>query len=257
MLKINGISAGYQTGEILHDISFSASKGEFIALLGPNGAGKSTLLKTIIGFLPPSSGSVSVDGKNVNRWSRRELASRMAFIPQDTFHQFEFTVEELVLMGRYPYLNFLQRYSKDDINVVTEVMTKFQLNELRDRYINELSGGERQRVFLARAIAQDTDILLLDETFSHLDINHQIEMMQLLHIIHKETGKLIILVSHNINLTANFCDRIILMKSGSIVADGTPVDIITEARIKEAYDMDFLINTNPLSNRPNLIYPGI
>jgi iron complex transport system ATP-binding protein len=257
MLKINGISAGYQTGEILHDISFSATQREFIALLGPNGAGKSTLLKTLIGFITPTTGNVTIDDKNIGKWSRRDLAARMAFIPQDSYHQFDFTVEELVLMGRYPYLNFLQRYSGDDLKVVQDVLDKFELNDYRNRYLNELSGGERQRVFLARAIAQETDILLLDETFSHLDINHQVELMQLLHEIHRETGKLIILVSHNINLTANFCDRIILLKSGRIISDGVPSEIITESGIKEAYGMDFLISTNPLSKRPNLIYPGI
>ncbi|MDP8232384.1 MAG: ABC transporter ATP-binding protein [Candidatus Zophobacter franzmannii] len=257
MLNIQGLCAGYQTGEILHNLSFSGVKGEFIALLGPNGAGKSTLLKAIVGFIKRSSGTITIADKSIDQFTRKELASQLAFIPQDSFHQFDFTVEELVYMGRFPYLNFIQKYSVEDRDIVESIMNKLGLTKLKNRYLNELSGGERQRVFLARALAQDTELLLLDETFSHLDINHQVELMQLLHNIHQETGKLILLVSHNINLTANFCDRVVLMKEGQIKADGIPSETITEELMKEVYGMDFLIKPNELTNRPNLIYPGI
>ncbi len=257
MLEIRNLSAGYRNEEILHNVSFHAENSEFIALLGPNGAGKSTLLKAIMGFLPASEGAINIKGKNLNAWSRKQLASKIAFIPQEAYQQFQFQVEEIVLMGRFPYLNVLQRYSKEDYRVVNEILDTFDLLSLKDRYLNELSGGERQRVFLARAIAQNTDILLLDETFSQLDINHQVELMRLLHTIHKETGKLIILVSHNINLTANFCDRIILLKSGKIIADGNSAEIINSDTLGKAYDMQFEIATNSITKRPNLIYPGI
>ncbi len=257
MLEVTNLSSGYRNNEILHNISFKAESGEFVALLGPNGAGKSTLLKTIMAFIASTSGDVTIEGKSIHEWNRKDLATKVAFIPQESYQQFQFRVEELVLMGRFPYLNLLQRYTKDDHKVVNDILETFGLTELKDRYLNELSGGERQRVFLARAIAQKTDILLLDETFSHLDINHQVELMRLLHKIHKETGKLIILVSHNINLTANFCDRILLLKDGHIIEDGSPESIINPTKLKEAYNMDFEVTNNQVTGCPNLIYPGI
>jgi cobalamin transport system ATP-binding protein len=256
IINVKNLGLSYQTKSVIKDLSLSFDTGEFCALLGPNGAGKSTLLKALIGFLKPDAGEILVDGKNLRSWSQQDLAKVISLIPQDFQLQFDYTVEEIVTMGRFPYLGYWQKYSKKDRNIVSDILEQLDLLTMKGEQYSQLSGGERRRVSIARALAQQTDILLMDEAFANLDINHQLEIMQLLSKINLEHKKMIILVSHNINLSSEYCQRIVMMKQGKILADGTPAEIITQEILEQVYDAKLEIIQNPISKKPNLIYPG-
>ena len=185
------------------------------------------------------------------------MARNIALISQEFNLQFDYTVEELVLMGRFPYLGYWQNYSKSDYAIVEKIIGQLDLQHLAAKKFSQLSGGERQRVAIGRALAQEADTILLDEAFSHLDLNHQIEIMQLLAEINQQQQKQIILVSHNINLAAEYCDRVIMLKQGKLVADGKPEVVINQANIAELYGSKISIRPNPLTGKPNLIYPGV
>ena len=255
-IEIRNLSLGYQNKKVIEALNLSFEAGEFCALLGPNGAGKSTLLKALIGFLKPAAGTISIAGRTLKNWQPSDLAKVVSLIPQDFQLQFDFTVQEIVMMGRFPYLGFWQKYSEKDKKIVEEILEQLDLIEMKGELYSQLSGGERRRVSIARALAQQTEILLLDEAFANLDINHQLEIMRLLSDINREQGKLIILVSHNINLSSEYCRRIIMMKKGKVVADGNPNEIITQQNLEKVYQAKLEIVKNPLSGKPNLIYPG-
>ncbi len=255
MIHIKNLQAGYHDKEIFTDLNLKFSKSEFVSILGPNGAGKSTLLKLIIGFMRPNSGTICISGKEVGEWSQRELAKIVTYIPQETFIQYNFTVEEIILMGRYPFISVWQNYSSRDFEIVEKIIKDLDLTKLRKKYINQLSGGEKQRSLIARAIAQDSDYILLDETFSHLDINHQIEILNIMKDLHETKGKSIIMISHNINLSANYSQRMIAIKDGGLVADGSPQEVITSDNLERLFDIKLGVVNNPLTNKPNIIYP--
>lgn len=257
MIELTNVTAGYDAQDILQGISLRIDKGDFTALIGPNGAGKSTLLYTLIGYLLIRSGDIRINGKSLKLWHKKELAKVIALIPQETVLPFDYTVEEMVLMGRYPWLEMMQGYGRQDVEIVQTVLQKLELDKLAERFYSQLSGGEKQRVLLARALAQQTDIILLDESLSQLDINHQIEMMQLLSEINLKEGKSIVLISHNLNLAANVCSRMVFLKQGRLIAQGSPQQVLTQAHLKELFDLDVTLQTNPLSQRPNLVYPGV
>ncbi|MCF7919915.1 MAG: ABC transporter ATP-binding protein [Candidatus Cloacimonetes bacterium] len=254
MIKIINLSVGYKEQSILSGINLHFADGTLTALLGPNGAGKSTLLKCICGFLTPWQGSISINARNINSYRRQQLAQQVAIIPQNFQMQFDYEVRELVLMGRFPYLNYLGSYSREDYNIVDEILQQLDLTSLAQRNFSELSGGEQQRVAIARALAQQTPILLLDEAFASLDVNHSIIMMQLLNNINQDLGKTLILVSHNINLAAEFCPQAVILKDGSIVASGKTSNIITEETLSAVYEHPLKVITNPVSGQPNLVY---
>ncbi|MCK4695713.1 MAG: ABC transporter ATP-binding protein [Candidatus Cloacimonetes bacterium] len=256
MIELINIVSGYYDKKVIRNLSANFKIGEFCALLGPNGAGKSTLLKTICGFLDLSQGEINIKGLSIKKWKQKELAKILSLIPQDFQLQFDYTVEDLVLMGRFPYLNYWRNYSQKDKNIVDETLTQLDLDKFKNKLFSQLSGGERQRVSIARALVQQTEVILMDEAFSHLDINHQIEIMELLSRINKNQNKLIILISHNINLASEYCDRIVMMKQGSILADGKPEEIVTKENIHKLYEANLEIIRNPVSGKPNLVYPG-
>ena len=256
MIKINELSAGYHERQVLNDVSLIFESGSFTALLGPNGAGKTTLLKCLSGFLKPSEGNIQVKDRYINEYSSRELAHQIALIPQNFQLQFEYQVRELVLMGRFPYLGYLGSYTKEDQEIVTQILDDLDLLEFADKNFSELSGGEQQRVAIARALVQSTPILLLDEAFASLDVNHAISIMQLLAEINQKHNKTIILVSHNINLAVEYCSKVILMKNGKIIGQGNPSEVITEEVLAEVYEHNIHVITNPVSGQPNLVYTG-
>lgn len=255
MIHIRNLKAGYLDKEIFRGLDLSFSRSEFVSILGPNGAGKSTLLKLINGFMKASSGQISISGKDVSKWKQENLAKVVTYIPQENFIQYNFTVEEIILMGRYPFISIWQNYSAHDKAIVEKIIEDLDLSKLRTKYINQLSGGEKQRTLIARAIAQDSDYILLDETFSHLDINHQIEILNIMKDLHQRKGKSIIMVSHNINLSANYSQRMIALKNGKLVADGSPEQVITTENLDKLFGIKLGVVTNPLTNKPNIIYP--
>jgi iron complex transport system ATP-binding protein len=257
MIEINGLTCGYDAGDVLKGITLNIKQQDFAVILGPNGAGKSTLLYSLIGYLTMRKGSILIKSKALEQWHKKELARTIALIPQETGMPFDYTVTEMVLMGRYPWLELMQSYSAKDLEIVRDVLTKLDLTGLAERYFSQLSGGEKQRVLLARALAQQTEVILLDESLSQLDINHQVEMMQLLSDINKHDGKCIILVSHNINLAANVASRLVFLKEGRLLANGSPEEVLTTGLLRQLFGIDLTLQINPLSQRPNLVFPGI
>jgi iron complex transport system ATP-binding protein len=254
MIKINELSAGYQDRQVLDRVNLHFEAGIQTAILGPNGAGKSTLLKCISGYLPPVSGEIEIDGKAIGSYNRRELAKKIAIIPQNFQLQFEYQVRELVLMGRYPYLSYLGIYSRNDYHKVDSVLEELDLKEFTGKNFSELSGGEQQRVAIARALVQETPILLLDEAFANLDVNHAIGIMQILNGINLCRNMTIIVVSHNINLAVEYCEQVVMLKEGKVVQKGKPQEVITESILSEVYGQKIKVITNPESGQPNLVY---
>ncbi|MBW6516835.1 MAG: ABC transporter ATP-binding protein [Candidatus Cloacimonetes bacterium] len=254
MIKLQNVSTGYYKQKVIENLTLTFRKGEFCSILGPNGAGKSTLLKAIIGFLPLSQGDIYIKDKNLNSWQRKELAKVISVIPQEITYQFDYTVTELVLMGRYPYRNFWQTYSAADRREVDAVLDELHLFPLRYKPYSQLSGGEKQRVNIARALVQKTEIILLDEALVHLDINHQLDIIKLLADINRHHNKLIVLISHNINLSSDYCDRIMILKDGQLFSEGTPQDVITVENLKRVYNTELQIFENPFTKKPNVFY---
>jgi len=247
MLDIKGLSFNYGTARVLDSITFSAEKGECIGIIGPNGSGKSTLLKALSKILKPSSGTVVLCGKDLERYSTKELARHMAVVPQDTGIDFDFTCLEVVLMGRNPHMGRFEIEGRKDADIARESMMLTSTWHLRERPFVELSGGERQRVIIARALAQQPSVLLLDEPVSHLDINHQIEILDLVEKLKKERGLVVIIILHDLNLAARYCDRLILLHNNRILATGGPDDVITQENIRAAFRANVMVKKHPVT----------
>jgi iron complex transport system ATP-binding protein len=236
----------------MEDVSFAVDEAQIVAIIGPNGSGKTTLLKIINGTLFPSTGQMLIDGKDTSRWSRQEIARKVAIVPQETAVIFPFYAEEIVLMGRFPHLSNYRFEDKKDYRIVREAMEKTDTLAFATRRFNELSAGERQRVLIARALAQEPKVLLLDESTVFLDLKHQLQFLTLLRHLNTAQQLTVIFVTHDINLAAQNADRIILLDCGKIYAIGKPAEVITAANIKEVYDVDSLIDKNPQSGLPRM-----
>jgi iron complex transport system ATP-binding protein len=253
ILKIDDIECSYGAVKVLNGLTFSVTGGSFTGIIGPNGSGKSTLLKSLSRVLKPVKGSVLLDDDDLYRLDTREVAKKMAVVPQETAVNFSFMVKDIVLMGRSPHLSRFQSEGEKDFEAARQAMELTDTLHLADRLITAVSGGERQRVIIAKALAQDPKIILLDEPTSHLDINHQIEILSLLKRLNMENNLTIIAVFHDLNLAAQYCDSIILMKSGSIFTVGEPAEVLTADNIKEVYGASVLIRKHPVTSRPSII----
>ena len=257
MIEIEKLCCAYEDELVLKDVDLILPENEFTVLAGPNGAGKSTLIYALLGFLKPRKGKVRILGRPLYSYKRIELARLIAFVPQESIFQFDYPVRDIVLMGRYPYLGLTQNWMAEDYEAVDRVLEQLSLQDLAHRFYSQLSGGEKQRVLIARALAQDTHYIFLDETLSQLDINHQIDIMILLRKILAENKKGILLISHNLNLSANFADRMVLLSRGTILGSGTPEDMMKPELLKELFGIELLTMLNPLSGKPNILYPGM
>jgi len=255
MIKVQGLSCGYQQVPVLSDLSLNIAADEFCALLGPNGAGKSTLLFALMGFIKPMTGTIKVAGKDLYAYRRPALARTIAFVPQESRGDFDHSVEETVLMGRFPYLGLMQSYSSEDWEKVDAMLSLTCLQPLRKRWLSELSGGEKQRVYIARALVQETPCILLDESLSQLDINHQVEIMTLLRQIAHEQHKTVVIVSHNLNLAANYADKLLFLREGRLIGSGEPNQLMQEDTLQELFKLPLQTLLNPNSGRMNVIYP--
>ncbi|MFA5105044.1 MAG: ABC transporter ATP-binding protein [Candidatus Margulisiibacteriota bacterium] len=231
LIKIEKLCAGYGRQDIIKDISLSADKGEFVALLGPNGGGKTTLLRAVLGLLKISSGSVFLSGEDAKKMTTKNKSKKLSFIPQVSSPLEGFSVEEIIAMGRNPH----DTGSEADLIAIDRSIEKVNLKNLRNTDVSRISGGEYQRVLIARALAQETDIMLLDEPTAHLDIKYRIETMRTLRALKAE--KLIIGVFHDIDLVKDFADRVVLMKSGKIAADGEVSQVLSPVLINEVFDI--------------------
>ncbi len=254
MIEIKAIEMSYTNNKVLNSLSTCFKKGDFSFILGPNGAGKTTLLKTINGILPIDRGDILINGVSISQWKEKELAQKIAFIPQEFHMQFDYKLEEFLLMGRYPWMDFLANYKENDYEIVEKYIKLLDLTKFKNRYFNQMSGGEKQRVLIARALVQDTSYILMDESLSSLDINHQIEILQILKEINRKQDKTIIMVSHNLNLSAEFADKIVYVKEGKIFGEGTPQEVYNEKYLNQIFEMDFAYIQNPYTKINNIIY---
>ena len=248
MIEINNVSFSFEQ-EVLKNININIEKGKFYTILGPNGSGKTTLLRLLSKSLQMESGNICIDGKDLNQIRPNLLAKQMAVVPQSTEIEFDFSVQDIVLMGRTPHISRFCSESENDIKIAMNAMEITNTWELRSKSINELSGGEKQRVVVARAIAQETGIILLDEPISHLDIHHQIEIMNQLKQLNLNKNITIIAVLHDLNLAAAYGDHMILMDNHVVYKDGTPEEVLTEEIIKKVYGLEVYISKNPRTGK--------
>lgn len=253
-IKIQNLKWKFGDRLILKDINLTIKKGYFYSIIGPNGSGKTTLLRNIAKSLEPKPKTVFVDNVDITRLSRRDMAKRLSVVPQNTNIEFEFTVMDIVLMGRSPYIGRFLAEGRKDLEIAERAMKSTNTWHLKDKPITQISGGERQRVIVARALAQDTDIMLLDEPVSQLDIHHQIELMETIQGLIKDRKITVISVMHDLNLAAQYSDYIILMNEGKVVCQGMPGDVITEENIRRVYKLDSYIMDNPVTGKPFIMH---
>jgi len=252
-IDIKGLSFAFGTTKVLKDISLSIEKGEFLALMGPNGSGKTTLLRCLMNYLTPEQGGVLVDAKPVHTMTDKEIAQLFAVVPQTSPTDFSFTAYEMVMMGRIPHARSrLSSENESDVSAVREAMKRTGTLEFTDREFAGLSGGERQRVIIARALAQDPEILLLDEPTVYLDITGQLEIMDLLRNLNG-SGLTIIAVMHDINLASRYCGKIALLHDGRLESHGTPQEVFTPENIMRIYDVEVIVRRDPLTHSVSVI----
>lgn len=243
--------------EILHNVSLELERGKFYSIIGPNGSGKTTLLKNMSKLLETEENSVFIENSDITKLKNREIAKRIACVPQNTNIDFNFSVLDVVLMGRSPYLRRFQSESETDVNIVKKAMLSTNTWHLREKGINEISGGERQRVIVARALAQETNIMLLDEPVSQLDIHHQVDLMDTIRSLIDTCGLTVVAVLHDLNIAAQYSDYLILLNGGRIVSQGSPQHVLTEDNLEKVYNLKVYIMNNPVTNKPHIIPVGI
>ena len=251
-LEARGVCFGFGRKRVLNGVSLCVRSGEMLGILGPNGAGKSTLLRVFSRILAPEHGEALLFGRRLETYSRRELGRAIAVVPQDTQIEFPFSVTEVVLMGRSPHLHGFAFERERDLCVARAAMVRTGVGELAERSIHELSGGERQRVVLARALAQEADVLLLDEPGTHLDIRHEAETYDLLQDLQRE-GKTIVVVLHDLNQAALYCDRVALLAEGRLAKLGPPAEVITRATLAEVFGAEMQVGVNELTGAVNVM----
>lgn len=247
MIDIENVDVRLGGMAVLDAVSAHIDEGRFVGLVGPNGAGKSTLLRTIAAVLKPDTGTVLLGGEAVHDLSSRTASRRVATVPQDTSLSFDFDVREVIAMGRTPYRSrFRSTADQDGENAVEQAISRTEVEAFADRSINAVSGGERQRVVLARALAQETPVLLLDEPTASLDINHQIRTLELVRDLADE-GKTVIAAIHDLNLAAHYCDDLLLLSEGRILDSGPPESVLTEANLGDAFDARAVVSRHPVT----------
>lgn len=248
IIEVKDLYFGYRDEKVIDGVSFEIEKGSLVSLIGPNGSGKSTMIKLLNNLYTPWEGTIFIEGKEISSFRRKELARKIALVPQNSSINYEFTVEEIVLMGRYPHKKRFQREDKEDREIVGKAMKDTNTYHLRDKAITEISGGELQRVIIAKALAQKPSIILLDEPTSHLDLNHQIEILNLLRRLNKEKNTTIIVAIHDINLATMYSDEIFMLSGGKIVDRGTPEKVITKGNIEFVYNLPVIVHRNKYTN---------
>lgn len=253
ILQVDNISGGYGKEAVIKDVSFAVRKGEFVGIIGPNGSGKSTLLRLMSRVLSPQAGVIDFSGANISLMNLKEFACKVAFVPQETLINFSFSVDEIVLMGRIPHLKRLQSETRKDFSIVERALSLTDILPIREKGIDEISAGERQRVIIARGLAQEPILLFLDEPTSHLDIGHQVQILDLLKRLNRQDQLTIVMVLHDLNLASEYCSRIILLDQGRIFKDGTPDQVLTYQNIEAVYKTVVIVNRNPLSSRPYVV----
>lgn len=246
-LSVAGLSTGYGDHEVISDISLAMEGGSFFIIAGPNGTGKTTLLKCLAGLTRPNKGEVFLDGSPLPRFNRRNLARRIAFLPQTVETAFSLTVREVVLMGRAPHLGMMGFHQEKDTALAEEAMAFTDVLHLADRTIDALSGGERQRVFISRAVCQQPEFILLDEPTSALDLAHQVRVMDLMERLKIERGMGVVMVSHDLNLAAMYADTLCLIHKGQVAALGAPSEVLEKKQLETVYGCRLFVEESPVA----------
>lgn len=255
-LVANQLSAGYKDIEILHALDLAIPPGKITAIVGANACGKSTLLRTMSRLLSPSRGQVLLDGKSIHRTPPRELARMLGLLPQTPIAPEGITVADLVGRGRHPHQSLFSRWTREDDAAVANALSATKTDELAERPVDELSGGQRQRVWIAMALAQQTEVLLLDEPTTFLDINHQVEVLDLLTDLNHQRGTTIVMVLHDLNLAARYADHLVALAGGRVQTAGTPEEVLSVENVRRVFGLESHIITDPLSGRPIMLPIG-
>jgi iron complex transport system ATP-binding protein len=254
LFTIEHITAGYGSRDVIHDLSFGLEPGLFYGLIGPNGSGKTTLLDLMLGNLRPRCGTVLFRDRQVDHYSRRDLAREIALVPQEFRINFDFTVFDIVMMGRHPHIPRFANPSAADRAIVDRVLAELEISALQERLVTQLSGGEKQRVIVARALAQDTPVLVLDEATSSLDIQHSLSIFQVLKKRCQEQGATIIAAIHDLNFAAAYCDTILLLNQGQLVTIGRPREVLSTERLHQVFAIDCQAYEEPFSGAHQVAY---
>lgn len=249
-LGVQGVSVELQARRVVHDVHLHVHAGEVVGLIGPNGSGKSTLLRSVYRMLRPASGLVALGGDDVWKLSARESARRTGVVVQEHAIDFEFTAREITLMGRTPHQGAFAGDSRRDEAIVDAALAQVGMAPLANRSFTTLSGGEKQRVLVARALAQEPKFLVLDEPTNHLDIHYQLELLELV----RSLGLTTLVTLHDLNLAASYCDRLYLLREGSVVASGAPHDVLTPERLRAVFRIDTQVSRHPVNGRPLLSF---
>ncbi|MGJ8624133.1 MAG: ABC transporter ATP-binding protein [Yoonia sp.] len=249
-LLVDRLSAGYGASPIVRNVSMTAAQGALTILVGPNGCGKSTLLKTMARVLKPMAGAATLDGLSVHNTPSRQLAQKLALLPQGPIAPEGLTVHELVAQGRFPHQTLARQWSREDSRAVTAAVAAANVTDFAQRRVDSLSGGQRQRCWIAMVLAQETDVILLDEPTTFLDLKVQIDVMTLLKHIAHDQNRTLVIVLHDLNIAAMFGDKIVMMRDGEIIDQGHPNDVITRENLSLVFDLDAHVITDPLSGRP-------
>jgi iron complex transport system ATP-binding protein len=252
-LEMRNVALGYDHHPVLKDITFKALPGQLVGLIGPNGSGKSTIIKALSGLIRPDSGEILVAGHEIGSIPRRELACLVGVVPQLPLLPSTFTAFEIVLMGRNPHLRLFESESRRDWDITREAMEKTGTTPLANRHVNELSGGEIQSLLIARVLVQETSAILLDEPTANLDIGRQMDMLGLIKNLCREKNLTVLASLHDLNLAAQYCDRLLLIDDTGIYAQGTPAEVITNMNIKQVYGVENCVYPHPANGLPTVL----
>ncbi len=253
LLSVHGVTVAYASHIVLRDVSFEVKRGDLVVILGPNGAGKTTLLRTIAKVVSPKVGTVLLDGHDIGKMKANQLMRQMSVVPQSEGSIFSFTVQDIVAMGRTPHVSPLSPLSQRDWQIIREAMEATDVWDLRERLFTELSGGEQRRVLIAKALAQEPKILLLDEPTANLDLHYQLEVVEFVQRLSKELGITTIAVLHDLNLAAMLGEKFILMHKGQIFASGSADEVLTPQNIQQVYGVPVIVRRHPLNGRPTVL----
>jgi iron complex transport system ATP-binding protein len=255
-LRAEGVRLGYGERVVVDGLDLDVVAGTITAVIGPNGCGKSTLLRALGRLLKPSSGQVLLDGRRIDRMATREVATILGVLPQSPSAPEGLTVADLVARGRHPHQAWYRQWSGDDEEAVHQALEWTGMLDLAERPVDELSGGQRQRAWISMALAQGTDLLLLDEPTTFLDLAHQVDVLELVRRLHAEVGRTVVMVLHDLNLAARYADRLVAMRDGRIVASGTPHEVITEELLAEVFGLDARVIADPVAGTPLVVPVG-
>ena len=252
-MKVDGLRYVYGKHTVLDGVDIDIREGEILGILGPNGCGKTTTLKNLNKNLSPAGGCILLDGTDLEELTKKEIAQKVAVVPQTNEIQFSFTVRDIVAMGRMPFQGLMEGESAKDEEIIDEAIRRTGLEKFSERHINTMSGGERQRVIIARAIAQTPEILLMDEPTLHLDISMQFDTLNLVHKLSKEHGLTVVIVSHDLPMAARYCDRIVMIHDHKVYATGTPQEVLTPENMRTVFNVDAELSADPKTGKPTVL----